>query len=283
MFRRADAALVPGEGGTDALPPVPVPLAAQPPHRPDVAGALDGLLTAAPVFRTAVRGYDRLEVDNYVAWAEAEIATARRETDDLMTRYGQASAELEIARRLLAQSPEGQELRHVSERMGQMLQMAADEASEITSSAAADADRVLGEARADADARLRKAQEIKRVAVAAADRIRQEAEQLRAQAAAELEEARRQAELHRREVIAQVRREAAAAAAAAQAQVADLQGEVQELQRRSDQARDHLRRLDDQIGEALDVLASDGPVAIPADLRMPPTPNFVVDRAPVHS
>jgi cell division septum initiation protein DivIVA len=280
MIRRADAALVSGEGGTDAFAPVPVVVRDD---RPDRAGALDGLLTNAPVFRTAVRGYDRLEVDNYVAWAESEILSARRETDDLMTRYGQACAELEISRRLLAQSPGGQEMTFVSERMGRMLQMAADEASEITASAAADADRIVAEARADADARLRKAHEIKQVAIAAGDRFRQEAEELRAAAEAELERARQQAEQYLREAAAQVRREAQAATAAAQAQVAALQDEVQELRRRRDQARDHLRRLNDQIGEALDALTGDEPVEIPAGFRLPPTPNFVVDRAPVHS
>lgn len=281
MFRRADAALVSGEGGTDVF--AAIPTIAVPEHRPDVAGALDGLLTTDPVFRTAVRGYDRLQVDNYVAWAEAEIAAARRETDDLMGRYGQASAELEISRRLLAQSPGGQEMTFVSERMGRMLQMAADEASEITASASADADRMLAETRADADARLRKAHEIKQVAVVTGDRIRQEAEELRAAAAAELERARQQAEQYRREAAAQVRREAQIAAAAAQAQLAVLQEEVQELRRRREQAREHLLRLNDQVGQAIDALTADEPVAMPAGFRLPPPSNFVVDRSPVHS
>lgn len=283
MFRRADASLVSGEGGADAYPAVPVPLVAESPRRPDVAGALDGLLTSAPVFRTAVRGYDRLQVDNYVAWAESEIAAARRETDDLAARYGQVSAELEISRRLLARSPGGQEMTNVSERMGRILQMAADEASEITATATADADRIVAEARADADARLRKAHEIKQIAAATADRIQEEAEQLRAAAAAELEAARRRADQYLREATAQVRREAQAATAAAQAQVAALQGEVQELCRHRDQARDHLRRLDDQIGEAITALSGDDSVAIPPGVRVPPAPNFVVDRSPVPS
>jgi colicin import membrane protein len=174
-FRRPDVALISGEGAADEHSAAPTALT----RRPDVVGALDGLLTSAPCFRTAVRGYDRLQVDNYVAWAEAEIGAARRETDDLMARYGQASAELEISRRLLAQSPQGQETSFVSERMGRMLRTAADEAAHITAAAEADADRILAEARADADARLRKAHEIKQVAIAAGDGIREEAERLR--------------------------------------------------------------------------------------------------------
>jgi cell division septum initiation protein DivIVA len=265
MFRRPQAALVPDPaGGSGRSPAAASPV---PAHRPDIAGALDGLLGTAPCFRTAVRGYDRLQVDNYVAWAEAEIATARREADDLMVRYGQCAADLEISRRLLAQSPEGQELTFVSERVGRMLRMAADEAAEITAAAEAEADRIVAEARADADARLRKAHEIKEFAVATSDRMRAEAQ-------AELERAREQADHYLRDATAQLRREQEAAAAAAAAQVAALQEEVTELRRRREQARDSLRRLTDQIGEALDALAGTRPAA-PA--------NFVVDRAPVAS
>jgi cell division septum initiation protein DivIVA len=262
MFRRPEAALVADPSGGSGWPPAaasPVPV-----HRPDVAGALDGLLDTAPCFRTAVRGYDRLQVDNYVAWAEGEIATARREADDLMARFGQCSAELEISRRLLAQSPEGQELTFVSERVGRMLRMAADEAAEITAAAEAEADQILAEARTDADARLRKAHEIKEFAVTASDRMRAEAQ-------AELERAREQAAHYLRDAAAQLRREQEVAAASAAAQVAALQGEVMELRRRREQAQESLRRLTDQIGEALDALAG----------AHPAPPNFVVDRDPV--
>src|SRR3954469_12011798 len=291
MVCRADAVLVVDESGMDVS--CAAPRRAELATRPDRAGALDGLLSSAPCFRTQVRGYDRLQVDNYVAWAEAEIATARRETDDLMNRYGHASAELEISRRLLAQSPGGQEMTFVSERMGRMLQMAADEASEITASATADADRIQAEARADADARLRKAHEIKQMAVMAADQIREDAERDRAEAAAELERAREQAQQYLRDAAAQVWREQQAAAAAASAQVAQLQEEVQELRWRREQAREHLRRLTDQIGQALDALAGNQPSGPSGDPRgdyrtQPPRddrdlPNFVVDRAPVPS
>jgi cell division septum initiation protein DivIVA len=282
MFRRADAVLVVDESGAEVRRSAPVP--AELAHRPDHAGALDGLLSTAPCFRTAVRGYDRVQVDNYVAWAEAEINTARRETDDLMSRYGHASAELEISRRLLAQSPGGQEMTFVSERMGRMLQMAADEASEITASATVDADRIQAEARADADARLRKAHEIKQMAVLAADQLREDADRMRAEAAAELERAREQAAQYLRDAAAQVRREQQAATAAAAVQVAQAHEQVQELLRRREQAREHLRLLTDQVGQALDALAGNQPRGLPGDPRgdvRDDAPNFIVDRAPV--
>ena len=49
------------------------------------------------------------QVDNYAAWAEAELTTLRRQVDHLLVRFGDCSAELEISRRLLADAPRGRE------------------------------------------------------------------------------------------------------------------------------------------------------------------------------
>ncbi|HEY0401834.1 MAG TPA: hypothetical protein VGD09_07435, partial [Blastococcus sp.] len=67
--------------------------------RPNFTGDLGELLGLRPVFRTRLHGYDRLQVDNYAAWAETELATVRREVDHLLVRFGDCSAELEISRR----------------------------------------------------------------------------------------------------------------------------------------------------------------------------------------
>jgi cell division septum initiation protein DivIVA len=227
-------------------------------------GPLDALLDTGPGFPTALRGYDRLEVDNYVAWAEGELRAARRETEDLLTRYGRCSAELEISRRLLARSPQGQDLTAVSERIGTMLRLAADEAAELTAAGAAEADTILAEARLDADARLRKAQQIKQLALADSDRLREDAERVRAEAAAELQRAREQAaaELERARSEAAAREEAAARAAALQ--VAELRAEIEDLQRQRARARESLRRLTTQLDEAIGALsgATQGPVEL---------------------
>src|SRR3954470_3134773 len=118
MFRRTEVAPE-GSGrepaGLPAAGATPAGNFVVDPAMPNFSGDFDALLTTAPVFRTSVRGYDRLQVDNYVSWAEAELRTARRETDDLVDRYGRACAELEISRRLLARSPEGQEMTVLSE------------------------------------------------------------------------------------------------------------------------------------------------------------------------
>src|SRR3712207_3536448 len=99
MFRRADELSAQGtdRGGEPAEGELVLPS----PHLP---GGLDALLNTRPCFRGALRGYDRLQVDNYVAWAESELGTLRRRTDHLLAGFGAAQAELEISRRLLAQS-----------------------------------------------------------------------------------------------------------------------------------------------------------------------------------
>ena len=53
---------------------------------PAYSGDLAGLLDTRPVFRPRVNGYDRLQVDNYVTWAEEEHAAARRAGDHLLDR-----------------------------------------------------------------------------------------------------------------------------------------------------------------------------------------------------
>ena len=218
--------------------------------RPNLTGDLDAMLTDGPVFRTAVRGYDRLQVDNYVAWAESELRTSRRETDDLVARYAQTSADLEMARRLLAQSREGQEMTALSDRMGTMLRLAAEEAAEVTAQGAAEAERVLAEARTEADARLRKAAEIKRMAVEAADQLRDEARTVRAEATTALEQARREAA----GIVRAAAEECARREEQSAARVAAMEQQVAALHRRREEAQASLRLLTDQIGEAIRAL-----------------------------
>lgn len=261
MLRRTEAVVAAersdGAAG-HAVPAVPPPTGRSRP-----AGALDALLDTGPGFPVVLRGYDRLHVDNYVAWVELELRSARREADDLMSRYGRCAAELEISRRLLAQSAEAQQLTQMSERIGTMLRVAADEAAARTAAAGAEADRILADARLDADARLQKAHEIKELAIAASDRIREQAARMRNAAEAELEEAHRRAaavvDCARAEAeellrgVERARRESEEANARA---TAALQAEVEDLHRQRARARESLARLTAQIDEALSALAA---------------------------
>jgi colicin import membrane protein len=257
MFRRAEVSETPGPDsgrGVTAAGNFVVD-----PPRPNLTGDLDALLTTAPAFRSAVRGYDRLQVDNYVAWAERELDAMRRETDDLAARYGRCSADLEIARRLLARSPEGQDMTRLSERIGTMLRLAADEAAELTAQGAAEAEQILADARTEADARLRKAADIKQLAVEASDRMRDEARQARAEATAAVTRARAEAA----QIVREATEQRARLRAEASAEVESAQQEVDELRRRQEQAAAALRRLTEQVGEAIEALGGT-PAAEPA-------------------
>src|SRR5436309_503903 len=94
--------------------------------RPNLTGDLDAILVNVPTFRPRLHGYDQLQVDNYVRWAETELLSARREVDDLAARYGACVAEVRTLRQLAAQSPESRQLHQVSQRIDQLLQVAAE-------------------------------------------------------------------------------------------------------------------------------------------------------------
>jgi colicin import membrane protein len=247
---------------------------------PAFAGALDQMLGTAPVFRSRLRGYDPLEVDNYVTWAESELRTVRRQVDDLLSRFGACSAELEISRRLLADAPRGRVVFPVSDRVEEMLRLAAEEAAAITDAGAREAEHLVAEARSEADARLRKAHEIKQMAVAAADELRDHARRQQAEATAMLERAREEAAQllrsaaeererlgaeaaeERQRLAMEAAQELQQAAAAAEERLAELQEEVADLRRQRDQARQSLRGLSSRIGEALQAVAATVPDAV---------------------
>ena len=69
-------------------------------RRPTVSGDLPSVLQAPPMFRRAVLGYDRFQVDTYVQWAEDELATADREREHLVARHLRVQADLEESRQL---------------------------------------------------------------------------------------------------------------------------------------------------------------------------------------
>jgi chromosome segregation ATPase len=258
---------------------------AAPAEHPNLSGDIETLLGEPPAFRLRLLGYDRLQVDNYVAWAESELQSARRETDDLVDRYGRCWAELELARQVLARSPEGQRLAQVSERIGSMLQLAADEAAEITATAErlrreAAADRAGAAAvrqQADGDVaalKKRAEEECERLDAEAARtraRLDVEAAQVRERLDREAAERRDRATAQAAERIRQqaeaAQQEREAADLAARQHLARLEAEVTELERRREIARNSLVRMSDQVSEAVTALAESLP---PPGLRVAP-------------
>src|SRR4051812_35753284 len=84
---------------------------------PNFSGDLPTVLGAAPMFRRALVGYDRFQVDTYVQWAEQELATADREREHLLARHLRMRTVLEDARELLSRSPGGADFLQLSRRM----------------------------------------------------------------------------------------------------------------------------------------------------------------------
>jgi cell division septum initiation protein DivIVA len=104
-------------------------------RRPNVSGDLPTVFRAGPMFRRAVAGYDRFQVDTYVQWAEDELATADREREDLLARHLRTRAALDDARELLSHSAGGGDFLQMSRRVGALLATAADEAECIRTDA----------------------------------------------------------------------------------------------------------------------------------------------------
>jgi hypothetical protein len=229
--------------------------------RPNVSGDLPSLFRAAPMFRRAVAGYDRFQVDTYVEWAEDELATADREREHLVARHLSTCAALDEARELLSRSASGGEFLQLSRRMGTMLAAAADEAESMRAEAQADrfaaageATRILADAEAEAQrVALETAVEVEAM-TAQAGRILEEAErsgsEVRAEADARLEKVQRleQLAVERAE---QIRRQAVEDASAAQLQARN------DVVRMLSTGREERRRADAEAAAMRDLLAED--------------------------
>ena len=95
----------------------------------------------APEFAHAFRGYDREQVDGYVAW----VRDAAMQAED---RAGRAESALAQCRRELASSPT---TTGISERLAAMLQLATEEAADIRARAQSDSDATVADAFARAE------------------------------------------------------------------------------------------------------------------------------------
>ena len=235
--------------------------------RPNVSGDLPTVFAAAPMFRRAVVGYDRFQVDSYVQWAEDELATADREREHLEARHFRARTELDEARELLAHSSAGGELILTSRRIGSLLAVAADEAESIRAEAeshrsaacaqaertVAEAQQVLTEAGSEATRMIAEAAAAAEQRVVEAGRVVDEAHETlmhaRTEAEARLEEVR-VIELRAAEHAEHLRRQgvedASAALAAARHEVVRMLTTGRDERRRADAAADAVRaRLDE--------------------------------------
>jgi colicin import membrane protein len=240
------------------------------PDRPHLSGDLPTMLDSGPAFATAWRGYDRLQVDNYVAWAESELHAAQRITDELVTRLAASEADLQRARQLLellAQSERDRNLLRLSDRVADLLCLAEQEAAASAAATAADAaqaDDIIAHAREEAEVIVRRARQLEAHAAArvqAAERRHAETqvaeEQTRNRVRAMLQEAADERD----------RLEAAAATGLTQAEQ-----QLHELQHRQHRARQFLRRLNCGVDAALATLSDEPPTEFSFRANRPGAP-----------
>lgn len=243
--------------------PAPVPSSdREQDGRPNVAGDLTAVLQAGPMFRRAISGYDRFEVETYVQWAEGELAAADRERERLLGRQLDTAAALAEARELLSHSSDGSRFVGLSRSMGALLATAADEAEAVRAAAdadaravaaeaqrtAAEAARTLAVAQAAAAASAEDAQRALAEARAAADLMIEQAGRTGAEADAHLARARaveQQAAAEADRIREAAAGEATAARRQAQAEIVGMLAVGREERRRADAGAAAVReRLD---------------------------------------
>ena len=115
----------------------------------------------APEFAHAFRGYDRDQVDEYVAWMRDHAV----QTED---RAGRAETALAQCRRELAASPT---TAGISERLAAMLHLATEEAEDIRARARADSEATVAQAASHAERTVDEANQLR-------DAIRREIDEL---------------------------------------------------------------------------------------------------------
>src|SRR5689334_15783286 len=186
-------------------------------HGGEIFG-LGGDAASEPSFETALRGYEKKQVERYVARAENEIAALAQEREQAYSQIQAMAGQIDRLQQEITnarrQGPVGAEVsfRHLGPRVEQILALAEDQAEAIKASATddiaarlAEAERIRAEAEAHAHDGIRdfeialaarRAEEEKADAARRADTekavqaSRQAAEQMRAEAEATLTRAR---------------------------------------------------------------------------------------------
>ena len=157
-----------------------------------------------PFFDVTMRGYDKRQVDDFVARTNAQLADLATARDQALATSADRAAQLaaheahiESLKARAAKKIETLNPAAVSDRIRDMLQLANEEAAQIRRAAEVEAERVVSSARADAErVRGEAAAEQQRLTAGAAQRSAeadQKLAQARTQASAELDKARTEA------------------------------------------------------------------------------------------
>jgi cell division septum initiation protein DivIVA len=231
----------------------------------------------APQFATVVRGYDRMQVDDYVEHLNQWVEQADLRAQQCESVAARATAEVEELRHRLASADAGaltatpESMKALGDRVGSIMQSSFQAAKELhgqaedtarTRVAAAEetANRIVGEATARADELSRAAEDLFRQAqealASANDAVAQQLDAAKARGTAEREDMLQRARQEMRELA--------------------RQGAAEERSRREhiDALEEHRRRIMEEIGLLHQRLGSIGDgLSAPSRAPAPPAPE----------
>ncbi|QGN32335.1 hypothetical protein [Microlunatus sp. Gsoil 973] len=174
----------------------------------------DEKASAVGNFPTALRGYDRSAVDDYVRSLEGRVVQAARQSVEMQSAISDLQDQLSATRKELENRPAGEpDYSSLGARAGHILKMAEEQAQEMLDQANVDANKLRSEGQRDAD------------------RLRQQAEadgaQIRKTARSELDQLRQRASQDAQAEVERARTEAQAVGAAAEREVEALRRQAQ--------------------------------------------------------
>jgi cell division septum initiation protein DivIVA len=99
------------------------------------------------LFETAMRGYHKKQVEDYIAWLQEQTKAAQSEAESARREVDRARDEAAAVKTQLANRPAHEE---ISERLSQILRLAAEEADQKVAKASTEAEGVLAAANQEA-------------------------------------------------------------------------------------------------------------------------------------
>ena len=244
--------------------------------------------THAPSFTVSLRGYDRMEVDEYLdslAEALAQVEEAEDRCQGLRAHVDRLNARIaELEGRIQGEVPKSGAV--LGERISMILSSAEEAAAETVARAEAQAEEILRSARTEAarvedqarGASVRSAEQARRTEAAA----RAEATEIVAEAEARASARTRQIEQWAEQVVSHTRAEEARMLQERADRIAEVEAEIQGLVDSRDDLAASLDELRNTISGALDGIG--GPPARPRAIEPEHTPIPVPDLdAPVES
>lgn len=233
------------------MPPMDLFFEAQQEGPPSMSTSSTTNPTTPPAeFALAMRGYDRVQVDEYLAAQEGWLAEAEARIEESERTSSLAVLETEQLRQRLAQIEERdmaeppRSIEALGERVGRILDQAWEAAEKLRTDAAEAASQQEAASAERVDEAERRREEIQREAAEALEAARRQSE-------LHLEEARTKAERTSRDILADARAEAQRLVEEGVTKRDELEGEIDALNQRGETAVIELDRVKNTLEQAL--------------------------------